>query len=221
MAELTSYVKAKDDKAGGATWARSAAPSARCTSNHRAAVSRSSLYGGSNSIETWPAALGLGMQDPQFSSRRRQDGAHPRGERRRAPLANPDLQAMANLGVPGIDLMGWLAAMVPPHATADCRSTDASFGPGRRRRRNDQFLSFRRGPLGRGAGGRSGASAPRHRGLGWYVHVAKNRTKAEARIDRSPLRDHTGRQRGFPSNFFEAVVSFAAVETNSFFRFFL
>ncbi|MGA8410710.1 MAG: hypothetical protein WB756_03040, partial [Xanthobacteraceae bacterium] len=49
----------------------------------------------------------------------------------------------------------------------------------------------------------------------------RSNRKAEARIDCSPLRDGTGRQRGIPSNFFEAVVWFAAVETNSFIGFFL
>jgi tripartite-type tricarboxylate transporter receptor subunit TctC len=55
------------------------------------------------------------MQDPQFSLAQAREGrlrilAVSTGERL---AANPDLPTMQEAGVPGIDLMGWFAAMVP------------------------------------------------------------------------------------------------------------
>jgi tripartite-type tricarboxylate transporter receptor subunit TctC len=60
-------------------------------------------------------ALDYAMQDPQFSLAQAREGrlrilAVSTGQRLKA---NPNLPTMQEAGVPGIDMMGWFAAMVP------------------------------------------------------------------------------------------------------------
>ena len=117
MAELTTYVKAKGDKASYAT----VGPIGRAMGalyNQIAGLQSVEVHykTAANSINDMASgALDYGMQDPQFSLAQARQGrlrilAVSTGKRL---AANPDLPTMAESGVPGIDLMGWFAAMVP------------------------------------------------------------------------------------------------------------
>jgi len=117
MAELTTYVKAKGDKASYAT----VGPIGRAMGalyNQIAGLQSVEVHykTAADSINDMASgALDYGMQDPQFSLAQARQGrlrilAVSTGKRL---TANPDLPTMAEAGVPGIDLMGWFAAMVP------------------------------------------------------------------------------------------------------------
>ena len=117
MAELTTYVKAKGDKASYAT----VGPIGRAMGalyNQIAGLQSVEVHykTAADSINDMASgALDYGMQDPQFSLAQARQGrlrilAVSTGKRL---AANPDLPTMAESGVPGIDLMGWFAAMVP------------------------------------------------------------------------------------------------------------
>jgi tripartite-type tricarboxylate transporter receptor subunit TctC len=117
MAELTAYLKTKGDKASYAT----VGPIGRAMGalyNQIAGLQAVEVHykTAADSINDMASgALDYGMQDPQFSLAQARQGrlrilAVSTGERL---AANPDLPTMAEAGVPGIDLMGWFAAMVP------------------------------------------------------------------------------------------------------------
>ena len=117
IAELTAYLKTKGDKASYAT----VGPIARVMGalyNQIAGLQAVEVHykTAADSINDMASgALDYGMQDPQFSLAQARQGrlrilAVSTGKRL---AANPDLPTMAESGVPGIDLMGWFAAMVP------------------------------------------------------------------------------------------------------------
>jgi tripartite-type tricarboxylate transporter receptor subunit TctC len=117
IAELTAYLRTKGDKASYAT----VGPIARVMGalyNQIAGLQAVEVHykTAADSINDMASgALDYGMQDPQFSLAQARQGrlrilAVSTGKRL---AANPDLPTMAESGVPGIDLMGWFAAMVP------------------------------------------------------------------------------------------------------------
>jgi tripartite-type tricarboxylate transporter receptor subunit TctC len=117
MAELTAYLKEKGDKSSYAT----VGPIGRAMGalyNQIAGLQSVEVHykTAADSINDMASgALDYGMQDPQFSLAQARQGrlrilAVSTGKRL---AANPDLPTMAEAGVPGIDLMGWFAAMVP------------------------------------------------------------------------------------------------------------
>jgi tripartite-type tricarboxylate transporter receptor subunit TctC len=117
MAELTAYLKEKGDKSSYAT----VGPIGRAMGalyNQIAGLQSVEVHykTAADSINDMASgALDYGMQDPQFSLAQARQGrlrilAVSTGKRL---AANPDLPTMAEAGVPGVDLMGWFAAMVP------------------------------------------------------------------------------------------------------------
>jgi tripartite-type tricarboxylate transporter receptor subunit TctC len=117
MAELTAYLKEKGDKSSYAT----VGPIGRTMGalyNQIAGLQSVEVHykTAADSINDMASgALDYGMQDPQFSLAQARQGrlrilAVSTGKRL---AANPDLPTLAEAGVPGVDLMGWFAAMVP------------------------------------------------------------------------------------------------------------
>jgi tripartite-type tricarboxylate transporter receptor subunit TctC len=126
VANLTQYVQQRGDKTSYAT----VGPIARvmgalynqATGVSAVEVQYKTAMDSLNDMAS--GALDYAMQDPQFSLAQAREGrlrilAVSTGARL---AANPDLPTMQEAGVPGIDLMGWFAAMVPagtPRPIAD------------------------------------------------------------------------------------------------------
>jgi tripartite-type tricarboxylate transporter receptor subunit TctC len=117
VADVTQYVRKKGDKSTFAT----VGPIARvmgalynkATGVNAVEVHYKTAMDSLNDMAS--GALDYAMQDPQFSLAQAREGrlkilAVSTAERLQA---NPDLPTMKEAGVPGVDMMGWFAAMVP------------------------------------------------------------------------------------------------------------